>query len=60
MLRQTSLATLMLNDGEHGVANVRSNGAMPGAESTKERFRDDAVGGVRLGEDSSCKRDRMC
>ena len=27
-------------------------------ESVKERFRDDVVGGVRLGEDSSCKRER--
>lgn len=61
MLRQTSLATLMLNDGGvHGGVHVRSSGAMPGMESVKERFREDAVGGVRLGEDSSCKRDRDC
>lgn len=61
MLRQTSLATLRLNDaGEHGGVNVRSSGAAPGMESVKERFRDDAVGGVRLGEESSCKRDGIC
>ena len=47
----------MLNDGGvHGGANVRSIGGMAGMESVKERFRDDAVGGVRLGVDSSCKR----
>ena len=50
----------MLNDGGvHGGVNVRSSGAMPGIESVKERFRDDVVGGVRLGEDSSCKRDSI-
>jgi len=37
----------------HGGANVRSIGGMAGMESVKERFRDDAVGGVRLGVDSS-------
>ena len=47
----------MLNDGGvHGGVNVRSVGGMAGKESLKERFRDDAVGGVRLGVDSSCKR----
>ena len=47
----------MLNDGGvHGGVNVRSVGGMAGMESLKERFRDDAVGGVRLGVDSSCKR----
>jgi len=57
MLRHASLATLMLKDGGvHGGVNVRSNGGMPGMESVKERFRDEAVGGVRLGVDSSCKR----
>ena len=46
----------MLNDGgEHGGVNVRSSGGMAGMESVKERFRDEAVGGVRLGVDSSCK-----
>jgi len=44
----------MLNDGGvHGGVNVRSSGAMPGMEPVKEWFRDDAVGGVRLGEESS-------
>ena len=47
----------MLNDGGvHGGVNVRSIEDMAGMESVKERFRDDAVGGVRLGVDSSCKR----
>lgn len=51
----------MLKDGGvHGGVNLRSSGAIPGMESVKERFREDAVGGVRLGEDSSCKRDRIC
>lgn len=47
----------MSNDGGvHGGLKVRSSGSVAGMESVKERFRDDAVGGVRLGVDSSCKR----
>lgn len=47
----------MLNDGgEHGGVNVRSSGRMAGMESVKEGFRDEAVGSVRLGVESSCKR----